>query len=166
MGMDWTITLTKRHNSPPCASFFMPGENLCHLITTSAKAPPCSPRRWMPARRACARTLRQTFSVVVEKTARELTGTACLELDEAEPPKQEICCSRMFGRRLEQLAPIEQAVATYVARAAEKLRAQGSVCKRKRVSIRTAKLAQNYLAKSPISRSASTSDQITSSCPF
>lgn len=91
----------------------------------------------MDLARADARTLRQTFSVVIEKTARELTGTPCLELDEAEPPKQEICCSRMFGRRLETLAPIKQAVATYVARAAEKLRAQGSVCKRMRVSIRT-----------------------------
>jgi len=82
-------------------------------------------------------TLRQKFSVVVEKTARELAGTPCLELDEAEPPKQEICCSRMFGKRLTELAPIKQAVATYVGRAAEKLRAQGSVCKRMRVSIRT-----------------------------
>ncbi|WP_144933992.1 Y-family DNA polymerase [Pseudomonas alabamensis] len=91
----------------------------------------------MDLARADARLLRKTFSVVVEKTARELTGTPCLGLDEAEPPKQEICCSRMFGRRLEALAPIEQAVATYVARAAEKLRAQGSVCKRMRVSIRT-----------------------------
>ncbi len=91
----------------------------------------------MDLAQADARTLRQKFSVVVEKTARELTGTSCLELDEVEPPKQEICCSRMFGRRLEELAPIKQAVATYVARAAEKLRAQGSVCKRMRVSIRT-----------------------------
>lgn len=43
----------------------------------------------------------------------------------------------MFGKRLTELAPIKQAVATYVGRAAEKLRAQGSVCKRMRVSIRT-----------------------------
>lgn len=81
--------------------------------------------------------LRDKFSVVVEKTARELAGTSCLQLDEAEPPKQEICCSRMFGKRLTELASIKQAVATYVGRAAEKLRAQGSVCKRMRVSIRT-----------------------------
>lgn len=83
------------------------------------------------------RLLRQKFSVVVKKTARELSGIACLELDEVEPPKQEICCSRMFGKRLTELLPIKQAVATYVGRAAEKLRAQGSVCKRMRVSIRT-----------------------------
>ena len=82
-------------------------------------------------------TLRQKFNVVVEKTARELAGTACLDLDEAEPPKQEICSSRMFGKRLTELAPVKQAVDSYVGRAAEKLRAQGSVCKRMRISIRT-----------------------------
>ena len=81
--------------------------------------------------------LRKKFSVVIEKTARELAGTPCLELDEPDPPKQEICCSRMFGKRLTDLAPIKEAVATYMMRASEKLRAQQSLCKKIRVSIRT-----------------------------
>ena len=38
--------------------------------------------------------LRKKCSVVIEKTARGLAGTPCLELDEPGPPKQEICCSR------------------------------------------------------------------------
>lgn len=82
-------------------------------------------------------TLRKKFSVVIEKTARELAGAACLELDEPDPPKQEICCSRMFGRRLSELPPIKEAVATYMMRASEKLRAQNSLCRKIRVSIRT-----------------------------
>ena len=91
----------------------------------------------MDLAQADAWTLRQKFSVVVEKTARELAGTPCLELGEADPPKQEICCSRMFGKRLTEIEPIKEAVATYTQRAAEKLRAQGSMCKKVRVSIRT-----------------------------
>lgn len=83
------------------------------------------------------RTLRDRFSVVIEKTARELAGTSCLELGEAAPPKQEICCSRMFGKRLTAIQPIKEAVATYTQRAAEKLRSQNSLCKKIRVSIRT-----------------------------
>lgn len=113
-------------------------------------------RMAMDLAKADPRMLRDKFSVVVEKTARELSGTSCLELDEADPPKQEICCSRMFGKRLTELAPIKQAVATYTARAAEKLRAQGSVCKRMRVSIRTgmfnpdeAKYARGALVELP-----------------
>ncbi|WP_219097856.1 translesion error-prone DNA polymerase V subunit UmuC [Pseudomonas sp. UMAB-40] len=91
----------------------------------------------MDLAKADPRMLRTKFSVVIEKTARELAGTPCLELDEPDPPKQEICCSRMFGKRLTELAPIKEAVATYMMRASEKLRAQGSVCKKIRVSIRT-----------------------------
>jgi DNA polymerase V len=91
----------------------------------------------MDLAKADAWTLRQKFSVVIEKTARELAGTPCLELGEADPPKQEICCSRMFGTRLTDIEPIREAVATYTQRAAEKLRAQNSLCKKIRVSIRT-----------------------------
>ena len=82
-------------------------------------------------------TLRKKFSVVIEKTARELAGTSCLELDEPDPPKQEICCSRAFGQRMTELPAIKEAVATYIMRASEKLRAQHSLCKKIRVSIRT-----------------------------
>lgn len=91
----------------------------------------------MDLARADPWTLRKKFSIVIEKTARELGGTPCLELDEPYPPKQEICCSRMFGKRLKELPPIKEAVATYMMRASEKLRAQGSLCRKIRVSIRT-----------------------------
>lgn len=82
-------------------------------------------------------TLRKKFSVVIEKTARELAGKPCLELEVPDPPKQEICCSRMFGQRLTELPSIKEAVVTYMMRASEKLRAQNSLCKKVRVCIRT-----------------------------
>ncbi|MBA1245805.1 translesion error-prone DNA polymerase V subunit UmuC [Pseudomonas japonica] len=101
-------------------------------------------------------TLRARFSVVLERTARELAGVPCLELDDPDPPKQEICCSRMFGKRLTELAPIKEAVASYTARAAEKLRAQGSMCKKMRIAVRTgmfnpdeAKYANGVLVELP-----------------
>ena len=60
--------------------------------------------------------LRKKFSIVIEKTARELAGTSCLELDEPDPPKPEICCSRMFVKRLTELPPIKEALATKMSR--------------------------------------------------
>lgn len=106
--------------------------------------------------RADAWTLRKQFSVVVEKTARELRGTPCLELDDAPPPKQEICSSRTFGQRLHKIEPIREAVASYAAKACEKMRVQGSLCKKVRVSIRTgmfnpeeAKLAKGIVCELP-----------------
>ncbi len=81
--------------------------------------------------------LGRKFSVVLEKTVRELAGTSCLALEDAAPAKKEICCSRAFGTRLTTVEPIKEAVATYAQRASEKLRAQHSLCKKIRVSIRT-----------------------------
>jgi len=82
-------------------------------------------------------SLRRQFSVVLEKTARELRGIACLELEEATPPRQVICSSKMFGSRLREIAPIREAVVAYVTKAAEKLRAQQSLAGGLQVAIRT-----------------------------
>lgn len=82
-------------------------------------------------------SLRQQFSVVLEKTARELRGISCLHLAEAEPPRQMICSSKMFGARVRELPLIREAVVAYVSKAAEKLRAQGSLAGALQVAIRT-----------------------------
>jgi DNA polymerase V len=66
--------------------------------------------------------LRKRFNVIVEKTARKLRGIACLELKEAAPAKQEICCCRSFGKRLQTVEPIQKAVTAFATRATEKLR--------------------------------------------
>jgi DNA polymerase V len=76
----------------------------------------------MDLAKANARTLRMKFTVLLGKL-REQASTACLELEEPAPPKPEICCSRMFGKRLTEIQPFKEAVATYVQRAAEKLQA-------------------------------------------
>lgn len=60
--------------------------------------------------------------------------------------KQEICCSRMFGKGLRELEPIKEAVAAYAARASEKLRTQQSLCKRVRNSIRTGRFIPTSLS--------------------
>jgi DNA polymerase V len=82
-------------------------------------------------------SLRRQFSVVLEKTARELRGISCLQLEEAVPPRQMICSSKMFGARVHDLPPIREAVAAYVSKAAEKLRTQGSLAGALQVAIRT-----------------------------
>jgi DNA polymerase V len=63
----------------------------------------------------------------MERTCEELRGVSCLELEEIAPPKQQIMSSRSFGKPVECIEELQEAVATYVGRAAEKLRQQGSV---------------------------------------
>lgn len=72
----------------------------------------------------------------MEKTARGRSRTPYLESEDVDPPKQKNCCSRMFGNCLTEIGPLKEAVATYTQRVAQKLRAQGSLCKSIRVSIR------------------------------
>jgi DNA polymerase V len=84
-----------------------------------------------------AELMRSKFSVVVERTVRELRGVSCLELQEVVPEKQQIMSSRSFGQLVYDLAELEEAVASYVAKAAEKLRNQDSLAGAVQVYIRT-----------------------------
>lgn len=53
-------------------------------------------------------TLRKTFGVTLERTARELRGISYIGMKEGPPPKQAICSSKMFGKKLKKLAPIQK----------------------------------------------------------
>ena len=81
--------------------------------------------------------LRMHFGVVMERTVRELRGEPCLEMVDVTPDKQQIISSRSFGRYVTELHELEEAVSTYMSRAAEKLRRQNSVAATAYVYIRT-----------------------------
>lgn len=70
--------------------------------------------------------MRELFSVVLERTVRELGGVACLDLDSPEPKKQ-IISSRSFGAPINDLEELAQPVQVHMTTAAEKLRRQASV---------------------------------------
>ena len=78
-------------------------------------------------RRASSEAIRLQFSVVLERTVAELQGISCLALEDVAPPKKQIVSSKSFGRMVATRDELGEALATYVARAAEKLRAQQSV---------------------------------------
>lgn len=88
-------------------------------------------------RTADAKTLRREFSVVMERIIAELNGTACMEMEEVVPNKHQIIASRSFGTNVYDLEALREAVATYIAIAAVKLRSQGSVTNMVQVYIRT-----------------------------
>lgn len=74
--------------------------------------------------------LQKRFSITLVKTVMELQGKKALAMEETPPPKKGITTSRSFGRTLHPLADLKEAVATFVATAAEKLRAQDSLASR------------------------------------
>ena len=81
--------------------------------------------------------IRQQFSIVLEKTVRELNGTMCIELQDAEEPNKEIMVSRSFGRRVKDKQELIEAVTSYTSRAAERMRKQSSVATSLYIYIRT-----------------------------
>ena len=68
---------------------------------------------------------RQLISVVGERMIYELQGFSCIGPEEVQPRKT-IISSKSFGYPLLNFDPISEALANYIARAAQKLRDQGS----------------------------------------
>lgn len=68
---------------------------------------------------------------------RELQGESCLTLEEVRPARQTILSSRSFGRLVTEIKDLEQAVATYTCRGAEKLRQDDLLAQAVLVMVRT-----------------------------
>jgi len=75
-------------------------------------------------RDADAPTIRARFSVVLARTLRELRGDSCLALADMVSDRRQIMSSRSFGARIHDLFDLQEAVASHVARVAERLREQ------------------------------------------
>jgi DNA polymerase V len=86
---------------------------------------------------ADSKMIRKAFSMVVERTVRELNGESCLPLEMAPATKKEIVCSRSFGERITTQDAMREAIATYISRAGEKLRGEGQYAKTVTVFLRT-----------------------------
>ncbi|HCM7678867.1 TPA: Y-family DNA polymerase [Klebsiella aerogenes] len=89
------------------------------------------------------RFIRKHFNVVLERTVRELRGEPCLELEEFAPVKQEIVCSRSFGVRITTYEQMRQAICSYAARGAEKLRGEHQYCRYISTFVKTSPFALN-----------------------
>ncbi|MBZ0256311.1 Y-family DNA polymerase, partial [bacterium] len=67
------------------------------------------------------------MGIVGKRLVLELRGEACGDLELIQPKKKELACTRSFGKPITTLEEMKQSVATYIARAAQKCRAQESV---------------------------------------
>lgn len=92
---------------------------------------------------ASPRAIRDQFSVVLERTVRELNGESCIELEEIPPTKKQIICSRSFGAKVTQFELLREAVCEYATRATEKLRKEQQQAKVLTVFIRTSPFKDN-----------------------
>lgn len=87
--------------------------------------------------------IRKQLTVTGLRTVMELRGISCIPLADAAPAKQSITSSRSFGRPVELLADLREALSTYTAIAAEKLRQQQAVAGCLHVFLSTNRFKQN-----------------------
>lgn len=88
------------------------------------------------------RWVQKHLTVMGLRTVYELRGIPSFPAELAAPPKKTIVTSRGFGRDIESFEELSEAVATYVSRLAEKLRAQHSVASVLEVFIHTSHFAK------------------------
>lgn len=88
------------------------------------------------------KSLRSRYGVVVERTVQELRGIPCADLEPLAQAKQQIICSRSFGERITEFGPMREALAGYMERAAEKLRAEGQHCRHVTLFIRSSPFSE------------------------
>ena len=86
---------------------------------------------------ADTRLLRARFGILLQRTVMELQGIPCIGLEEKPNTKKQIVVSRTFGRKINKLVDISEAVSDYSVRACEKLRKENQFCKIVSVFMRT-----------------------------
>ena len=86
--------------------------------------------------------IKRKFSSVLERTVMELKGYPCIGLEHQPKTKKQIVVSRTFGKKVNDVSSINEAVSDYASRACEKLRRENQYCKMVSVFMRT-----NYFRK-------------------
>lgn len=93
--------------------------------------------------------IRKIGGVTLERTACELTGKNCLQLEEVTN-KKNIISSRSFGKKVTLITDLNEAIATYCARALKKLNAQKQHVKTLYIFLKTSPYEPNFYQNSGI----------------
>ncbi|HDZ47104.1 hypothetical protein LCGC14_0029120 [marine sediment metagenome] len=93
--------------------------------------------------------LRKRFSVVLARTALELSGTPCMQMNAVDKPRERIMTSRSFGQPTGVFAEVHNALRRHAQRGAEKLREQRSLARAVMVFLNTNRHRRDQLQYFP-----------------
>ena len=82
-------------------------------------------------------------NVLGAKTAMELRGIPCIDLQIDQEKRKNCCVSRSFGRKVKDINELEESIVTHCLNAAEKIRADDQIAKTITVFIRTSPFDKN-----------------------
>ena len=85
------------------------------------------------------RFIRTKFSIVLERTVRELRGESCIQIEDHSEPKKQIVVSRSFKSKIDNLNGLKPLISNFAVRAGEKLRYEKQKCSQVSVFISTSR---------------------------
>ena len=88
--------------------------------------------------------IKKSSNVLSSRTAMELRGIPCINLETTTTKRKSCVVSRSFGRRIETFQELKEAVANYCLNASEKIRSESLVAKAITVFVRTSPFQRNF----------------------
>ena len=88
--------------------------------------------------------IKKCSNVLSSRTAMELRGIPCINLETTQTKRKSCVVSRSFGKRIEKFQELKEAVASYCLNASEKIRSESLVAKAITVFIRTSPFQKNF----------------------
>ena len=81
--------------------------------------------------------IKKSSNVLSSRTAMELRGVPCIDIETTQTKRKSCVVSRSFGKRIETFQELKEAVANYCLNASEKIRSESLVAKAITVFVRT-----------------------------
>ena len=88
--------------------------------------------------------IKKSSNVLSSRTAMELKGISCINIEKTTTKRKSCVVSRAFGRRIEKFQELKEAVANYCLNASEKIRSEFLVAKAITVFVRTSPFQRNF----------------------
>ena len=88
--------------------------------------------------------IKKNSNVLSSRTAMELRGISCIDLETMSSKRKSCVVSRSFGKRVENFQELREAVAGYSLNASEKIRSESLVAKSITVFVRTSPFQNRY----------------------
>jgi len=88
--------------------------------------------------------IKKSSNVLSSRTAMELRGISCIDLETTSSKRKSCVVSRSFGQRIEKYQELKEAIAGYSLNASEKIRSESLVTKSITVFVRTSPFQNRY----------------------
>ncbi len=88
--------------------------------------------------------VKKSSNVLSSRTAMELRGVSCINLETTSSKRKSCVVSRSFGKRIENFQELKEAVANYSLNASEKIRSEDLIAKSLTISVRTSPFQNRY----------------------